>query len=75
MRMTQPQHQYSKTATYIVSNVNCVYIYIYIHTINITYNVCGSFTVLLYSMLIVCIYIMLIVCIYILTMYVAVLLY
>ena len=28
--MTQPQHQYSKTATYIVSNVNCVYIYIYL---------------------------------------------
>ena len=28
--MTQSQHQYSKTATYIVSNVNCVYIYIYL---------------------------------------------
>ena len=29
MRMTQPQHQYSKTATYIV---NCVYIYIFAQT-------------------------------------------
>ena len=35
MCMTQPQHQYSKTATYIV---NCVYIYIYIYLLKLKWK-------------------------------------
>ena len=38
---------YQTTSVLAYIYIPHIYIYIYIHTINITYNVCGSFTVLM----------------------------